>query len=59
MTFVMKNRLAARPMPATTKEIMRYYQRRSDMNLKIRTPMPRTRKFEMNVKVFLRLLSLS
>ncbi len=59
MTLEMKKILAARPIAATTYEMILYYQILSDMSLKMITPMPRTTKLEMKVKVFLRLLSLS
>lgn len=54
-----KKVLAATPKPATTKEIILYYQILSVMNLNINTPIPNTTKFDMNVNVFRRLLSLS
>jgi len=59
LIFVKKNKLAANPRLATTKDMILYYHNLSDMNLKIRTPIPKTTKLEINVNVFLKLLSLS
>lgn len=58
-TFIRKNILVDRPKPATTYEIIRYYKGGFDMNLKMIKPIPRTTKFDINVKVFLRLFNLS
>jgi hypothetical protein len=54
-----KKMLATSPTAATTYEMILYSQILSDMSLKMMTPIPRTTKLDMKVKVFLRLLSLS
>ena len=59
MTLFKKNKLAASPSPATTNEMILYSHNLSDINLKIRTPIPNTTKLEIKVNVFLKLLSLS
>ena len=52
----MKNILADKPKPATIYEIILYYKGGSYINLKIIRPIPKTKKFEINVNVFLKLL---
>ncbi len=59
LIFVTKNMLAARPMPATTNDMILYYQNLSDIRANIITPIPKTKKLDIKVNVFLKLLSLS
>ena len=58
-TFNKKNILVERPSPATTYDIILYYNGGFDITLKMIKPIPRTTKFDIKVKVFLRLFSLS
>ncbi len=51
--------LAARPMPATTNDMILYYQNLSDIRANIITPIPKTKKLDIKVNVFLKLFSLS
>lgn len=47
------------PIAATIYDIIAYSSGGSFMTLNITTPMPKTKKFAIKVKVFLKLLSLS
>ena len=51
--------LALMPIAATIYDIIAYSSGGSFMTLNITTPMPKTKKFAIKVKVFLKLLSLS
>lgn len=51
--------LAVNPKATTMYDIIEYYRDGLLITLKIMTPSPKTKKLEINVKVFLKLLSLS